>query len=90
MSYKTPKNTKVTGFFAPIKNMVKRAGKQVVETASDAMKLPSRIKAGAGKVLDAYEAKLKTVDEEKRKKNTKMIEKNFGSVENYQKIMNKK
>lgn len=42
-----------------------------------------------GKALDSIEGKLKAVDESKRERNTKMIEKNWGSVDNYTKIQDK-
>jgi len=44
------------------------------------------IKSAPRRALDSYEGKVKKMDEEKRKRNTQMIERNFGSVENYNKF----
>lgn len=45
-----------------------------------------KIKSAPRRALDSYEGKMKQMDEEKRRKNTQMIERNFGSVENYNKF----
>lgn len=45
-----------------------------------------KIKSAPKRALDNFEGKLKKMDEEKRKRNIQMIERNFGSVENYNKF----
>lgn len=45
-----------------------------------------KIKSAPKRAIDSYEGKLKKMDAEKRKRNTKMIERAFGSVENYEKF----
>ena len=44
------------------------------------------IKSAPKRALDNFEGKLKQMDEAKRKRNTQMIERTFGSVENYNKF----
>lgn len=44
------------------------------------------IKSAPSRVMNNIEGKFKKVDEAKRKRNTQMIERAFGSVENYERI----
>lgn len=45
-----------------------------------------KIKSAPRRALDSFEGKLKKGDEYRRRRNTQMIERNFGSVENYEKF----
>lgn len=45
-----------------------------------------KIKSAPRRALDHIEGKFKKMDEYKRKRNTQMIERAFGSVENYERI----
>jgi hypothetical protein len=45
-----------------------------------------KIKSAPSRALDKIEGKFKAMDEAKRKRNRQMIERAFGSVENYEKV----
>lgn len=45
-----------------------------------------KIKSAPSRALDHIEGKFKKMDEYKRKRNRQMIERAFGSVENYERI----
>ena len=65
-------------------SVTKRTGFDAV--SHGVKKVASAVKKAVTKPLDSYEAKGKAMQEAKRQRNIEMIERGFGSVENYRSL----
>lgn len=73
--------------------LIWEAGKGTTYTGFDKVQhtfgnIIEKIKSAPRRILDDLEARDKKIQDYKRKRNTKMIENTFGSVENYNNFVN--